>query len=206
MGKQSSWIIFLILLVFPFLSMTCHSFQILNNNHHHKSSSYATTHRESRKEVFKKNGNINRSGATYLLTNKQDISNNNNNDQKTKSKNYNDDAFGFVFLGCFLVSEDPFFAGIFLIFSTLATIGTQNGILPAKNAVPAAVAGCTLLVSLLIPNEQLYELLPFVDRTFGSSSPSPAQQMGIDPSLIEVGFCSVSMIYGFFFSPDGEES
>jgi hypothetical protein len=206
MEKQSSWKFLLILLVFPFLSMTCHSFQILNNNHHHTSSSYATIHRESRKEVFKKNRNINRSFATYLLPDEQEISNNNNNDQKTKSKNYNDDAFGFVFLGCFLVTEDPFFAGIFLVFSTLATIGTQNGILPAKNSVPAAVAGFTLLVSLLIPNEQLYELLPFVDGIFGSSSPSPSQQMGIDPSLIKVGFCSVSMIYGFFFSSDKEES
>jgi len=195
-------------MVFPFLSMTCHSFQIPNNNHHHpivaihrENEDENERRRSSRTGFFKNNRYINGSVATYLLPDKQEIS-----IQKKKSKNYNDDAFGFVFLGCFLVTEDPFFAGIFLVFSTLATIGTQNGILPAKNSVPAAVAGFTLLVSLLIPNEQLYELLPFVDRTFGSSSPSPAQQMGIDPSLIEVGFCSVSMIYGFFFSSDGEES
>jgi len=170
--------------------MITYSFQIQNYKYQHISSSYATIYREkkrSRTEIFNKDRKIIRSVVTYLFPDKQEVPNDSNNDQKTTSKNYNDDAFGFVFLGGFILTEDPFFAGTFLLFSTLATIGTQNGILPAKNAVPAAVAGLTLVVTLLTPKE-------------------PSQLPNINTSLIEVGFCTVSMIYGFILSSDREEN
>jgi len=178
----------------PFLSMITYSFQMQNHKYQPiPSSSYAKKYRiekkRSRTEIFNKDRNIIRSVVAYLLPDKQDVSNNSNNDQKTKSKNYNDDAFGFVFLGGFILTEDPVFAGIFILFSTLATIGTQNGILPAKNAVPAAVAGLTLIVSLLTPIPK-----------------EPSQLPNIDTSLIEIGICTVSMLYGFILSSDREEN
>jgi len=188
--------IFYSFMAVPFLSMITYSFQMQNYKYQQKhisSSSYAKKYRKekkrSRTEIFNKDRNIIRSVVAYLLPDKQDVSNNSINDQKTKSKNYNDDAFGFVFLGGFILTEDPVFAGIFILFSTLATIGTQNGILPAKNAVPAAVAGLTLIVSLLTPIPK-----------------EPSQLPNIDTSLIEIGICTVSMLYGFILSSDREEN
>mmetsp|Transcript_17392 Transcript_17392/g.19479 ORF Transcript_17392/g.19479 Transcript_17392/m.19479 type:complete len:198 (+) Transcript_17392:47-640(+) len=186
--------IFYSFMAMPFLSMITYSFQMQNHKYQPiPSSSYAKKYqiekKRSRTEMFNKDRNIIRSVVAYLLPDKQDVSNNSNNDQKTKSKNYNDDAFGFVFLGGFILTEDPVFAGIFILFSTLATIGTQNGILPAKNAVPAAVAGLTLIVSLLTPIPK-----------------EPSQLPNIDTSLIEIGICTVSMLYGFILSSDREEN
>ncbi len=122
------------------------------------------------------------------------------NDYETeKSDNYNDDAFGFVLLIGYVVTHDVIFAGTFVLLSALAAIATQNGKLPATKSVPAAVAGLTYIVNLLIPNETLYELLPFIER--------PETSLPVDLSLIELGICSVSMLYGFLLSsPNQEES
>jgi len=115
-----------------------------------------------------------------------------------KSDNeYNDDAFGFVFLGGFLITQDPIFAGIFLLLSAVAAIATRNGKLPATNAVPAGVAGCTLIVNLMIPKDKLYELLPIIEM----GEPS----LPLDSSLIEIGICTVSMIYGLILFPSNQE-
>jgi hypothetical protein len=115
-----------------------------------------------------------------------------------KSDNeYNDDAFGFVFLGGFLITQDPIFAGIFLLLSAVAAIATRNGKLPATNSVPAGVAGCTLIVNLIIPKDKLYELLPIIEM----GEPS----LPLDASLIEIGICTVSIIYGLILFPSNQE-
>ena len=134
--------------------------------------------------------NIRSKGVTFVLFSNGDNSVKNNND-------YNDDAFGFVFLGGYILSRDAIFAGTFLILSALAAIATRNGKLPTTKAVPAAVAGCTFLFNLIIPNEKLYELLPFIER----AEPS----LPLDSSWIELGFCTVSMVYGFILSSSSEE-
>mmetsp|Transcript_25187 Transcript_25187/g.59400 ORF Transcript_25187/g.59400 Transcript_25187/m.59400 type:complete len:194 (+) Transcript_25187:91-672(+) len=120
---------------------------------------------------------------------------NDNNSQKANT-DYNDDAFGFIFLGGFVVTQDPLFAGTFLLFSAIAAIATRNGKLPATNAVPAAVAGFTLIVSLLLPKDQLYQLLT-IQR--------PEPSLPVDASWIQVGFCTVSMLYGFLLSSSDEQ-
>lgn len=119
---------------------------------------------------------------------------NDNNSQKVNT-DYNDDAFGFVFLGGFVVTQDPLFAGTFLLLSAIAAIATRNGKFPATNAVPAAVAGLTLIVSLLLPKDQLYQLLT-IQR--------PEPSLPVDACWIQVGFCTVSMLYGFLLSSSSE--
>lgn len=121
-----------------------------------------------------------------------------NDGQNTKSNNnYNDDAFGFIFLGGYIVTQDTIFTGTFLLMSALAAIATRNGKLPATKVVPAAVAGCTLIVSSIVPKDKLYEILPFIQNA------EPA--LPYDSSWLEVGFCSVSMLYGFILSTSNDE-
>ena len=106
----------------------------------------------------------------------------------TKENNYNDDAFGFIFLGGSAAAQDPVFGAIFLSLSVAAVIATKLEVLPVNKQVPAAVAGVTLLVTPLI------------------SLALPEEMLGVDliPSdngrLIELIFCTVSMMYGFVFS------
>lgn len=127
------------------------------------------------------------SGTTMVL-----FSNNGIN-----SNDYNDIAFGFVFLGGYLATRDAIFAGTFLLLSAIASIATRNRKLPATKAVPAAVAGCTFIVNLIIPSDKLYEILPFIEK----AEPS----LPLDSSWIELGFCSVSMLYGFISSAADRE-
>ena len=116
------------------------------------------------------------------------------------NNDYNDDAFGFVFLGGYVLTRDVFFSGTFLVLSAVAAIGTRAGRLPSTRAVPASVAGATLVVlSLLHPfYEPLCDLLPFVERPESSVLP-------LDPSTIQLGLCTVSMLYGFVLSSSEEE-
>jgi len=106
----------------------------------------------------------------------------------TKENNYNDDAFGFIFLGGSAAAQDPVFGAIFLSLSIAAVIATKLEQLPVNKQVPAAVAGVTLLVTPLV------------------SLFLPTEMYGVDliPSdngrLIELIFCTVSMVYGFVFS------
>ena len=127
--------------------------------------------------------------ATLLLS---------NNDSNAKNtNNYNDDAFGFVLLVGYVVTHDVIFAVTFVVLSALAAIATRNGKLPASNSVPAAVAGFTYIVNFVIPNEKVYELLPFIER--------PEASLPADLSLVELGICSVSILYGLFVSSSNQE-
>lgn len=118
----------------------------------------------------------------------------NDNNSQTNNKDYDDIAFGFIFLGGYITTQDIFFTGTFLLLSAVAAIATRNGKLPAKTTVPAAVAGLTLLVSQLLPKEQLYEVLPYI--------PKAEPSLPIDTSLVQAGLCTVSMFYGFLSSDD----
>jgi hypothetical protein len=106
-----------------------------------------------------------------------------------KESNYNDDAFGFIFLGGSAAAQDPVFGATFLALSVAAVIATKLEVFPDNNKqVPAAVAGFTLMLVPVISG-----ILP--EQVFG---------MNIIPGesarLIELAFCSVSMLYGFVFS------
>lgn len=104
--------------------------------------------------------------------------------------NYNDNAFGFVFLGGSAISQDAVFAAVFLILSAVAALLTNLQLLPSTRRVPAAVAGCTLLVAPIAS-----ALLPLT--LFGISA------VPVDNArIIQVFFCSVSMAYGFFSQED----
>ncbi len=131
-----------------------------------------------------------RNAATTTL-----LSNNDSNAENTND--YNDDAFGFVLLVGYVVTHDIIFAGTFVLLSAIAAIATRNGKLPATNSVPAAVAGLTYIVNLILPSETLYELLPFIER--------PDAALPLDVSLIELGICSVSILYGFVRSSSKQE-
>ena len=128
--------------------------------------------------------------STTILRSKNDY-------EIEKTENYNDDAFGFILLIGYVVTHDVIFAATFVLLSALAAIATQKGKLPARKSVPAAVAGLTYIVNLIIPNERLYELLPFIER--------PETSLPVDLSLVQLGLCSVSMLYGFVLSSTDQE-
>ena len=109
----------------------------------------------------------------------------------TGRKDYNDDAFGFVFLGSLALTQDPIFAGSFFALSAAAAVATRLEWLPASKVVPAAVAGCSLLVAIILrevaSNGQ--------DSLLGSAEISSS--FSENGAWIQVGLCTVSMIYGF---------
>ena len=111
---------------------------------------------------------------------------------------YNDDAFGLVFLSASFVARDVVFAAIFVLISTVSTIAVRQKMIPFSKKLPALVAGMSLGLSIL-----LNELL--------SSPESLASNEGIlfdwlaDKSAtaiqVELASCSVSVIYAFVVSP-----
>ncbi|VEU36010.1 unnamed protein product [Pseudo-nitzschia multistriata] len=151
-------------------------------NHNSQTEPFYVT--KSRTQVSIGNRNGERGVSVFL-------SNNSDNARKEGNGSYNDDAFGFIFLGGFAVTQDPFFAGTFVLFSAIAAVATRNGTLPSSRAVPAAVAGFTLIASLLLPTDQLYSLFA-LER--------PELSLPADVSVIKAGFCTVSMLYGFLLS------
>ena len=106
----------------------------------------------------------------------------------SKDSNYNDDAFGFIFLGGSAAAQDPLFGATFFTLSVTALIATKLDALPANKQVPAAVAGFTLLTVPVLSN-----ILP---ETMFDVSMVP----GDNARLIELAFCTVSLLYGFVFS------
>lgn len=96
------------------------------------------------------------------------------------TKDYNDDAFGLVFLGGGLATQDAAFMGTFLVLSAVAAVGARLG--KASGPLPAAVAGMTLLVTPMIR----YVL----------------QEEPVEYVWVQVVLCSISMVYGFVFQKD----
>ena len=172
---------------------TVESFQT-KKSHELKSVSYPTRCKEQRRKFLRS-----RSFTKPMYTSEDNTFLQLSNDsQKTKSNNdYNDDAFGFVFLVGYIATRDIIFTGTFLLLSSLAAIATRIGKLPATKAVPAAVAGFTLIANLLIPKEKIYEILPFIQGT------EPA--LPYASSWLEMGFCAISMLYGFILSSSSDE-
>ena len=178
--------------IFFALLVSVYSFQ---NTRHVKSISGVTKYREERRgdagprsfTTSSQTRDANDIGSMSKVTTTIFLSNNGSNMEG--NNNYNDDAFGFVFLGGYIVTRDAVFAGTFLLLSALAAIATRNGKLPATNSVPAAVAGCTFIVNLITPNDELYQLFASIER----SEPF----LPVDVVWVKLGFCAVSMIYGF---------
>lgn len=112
----------------------------------------------------------------------------------TPEKNYNDDAFGFIFLGGSAAAKDPVFGAVFLTLSIFAVLATKLEQLPSNKQVPAAVAGFTLLGTPIVST--------FLPETLFGVDLVPAD----NARLIELAFCSVSMLYGFLLSSDNEDN
>ena len=183
---------------FYILLLLCLRADSFQNGHNVKSIFSATKFRENRRKSVTDSSGIRPIDAFGGELKASTTSLFSNNDYETeKAENYNDDAFGFVLLIGYVVTHDVIFAGTFVLLSALAAIATQNGKLPATKSVPAAVAGLTYIVNLIIPNERLYELLPFIER--------PETSLPVDISLVQLGICSVSMLYGFVLSSPNQE-
>jgi len=118
------------------------------------------------------------------------LSKNSNDDSATRFVDYNDDAFGLVFLCGSFVAQDAIFATCFLLASAMAATATKQKRILFDNRVPAVVAGVSLVVSSL------------VSAALQSTSMS-TWLSGKNPSalLIELAVCSISILYGFVLDP-----
>jgi len=139
--------------------------------------------------------------ATKSFSKKKNIEYEEKKDSKPLIAEYNDDAFGLVFLsGCF-VARDVIFAAIFLGCSAVTTIAVRQRVISFSNQVPAIVAGISLglatSVSMIL---------------FGSSDPNLLVSNGgivwewvtakSDHAIqVELAVCSISVVYGFVVSP-----
>lgn len=70
--------------------------------------------------------------------------------------NYNDDAFGLIFLGSFAVENDNIFAGTFGILSAVAAILVRKQVLEYRPLMPGIVAVGTVLVRTAVTPSELY--------------------------------------------------
>lgn len=142
---------------------------------------------------------------TVASTTTQIYNDNKNNNGQPKTY-YNDDAFGLVFLGGAIGAQDPIFAGTFLALSSIAALGCAKGKFPSNDSssrIPAIVAGISLV------------LTPIISKVIDSLPPPEQQQLLFletttpgNPSarLVELGLCSVSILYGFIISASKSKS
>jgi hypothetical protein len=140
-------------------------------------------------------------------------SNNNNNSSSSnwQKSSYNDDAFGLVFLGGGLVAQDALFAGLFLMFSTMAAIATNSKSgysVPGNNPrLAGSVAGVTIVVRLvLLVLHVTLPPLPLLDLGASGGGGGDGGDGGdgvLTASTIwsEIALCSASMLYGFVIAP-----
>lgn len=71
-----------------------------------------------------------------------------------RNVDYNDDAFGLVFLSSFVVEHDNAFAGTFGVLSTVAAILVRSKVIEYRPLIPGIVAVCTVLaLTALTPTE-----------------------------------------------------
>ena len=111
---------------------------------------------------------------------------------------YNDDAFGLVFLSASFVARDVVFSTIFVLISAAAAIAVRQKTISFSNQLPAVVAGISLGLSMLL-------------NVLLSSPANLASTEGLlfdwlaDKSAsamqVELVTCSISIIYGFVLLP-----
>jgi len=107
---------------------------------------------------------------------------------------YNDDAFGLVFLGGSLASQDAAFAGTFLTLSALAAATTTAGIWNKENdpRVPGGVAILALLLSRVVA---IVLSLPEPESSFSD----------LPPFAIQTVVCTLSLVWSFFNWKNAQE-
>ena len=99
-----------------------------------------------------------------------------------KFQDYNDDAFGLVFLGGSFAAQDPVFAGTFLVLSAAAAVATRQKLIENPPQLPGVVAGVALVIANLLA------LLHLATRS--------------DTALqAELAVCSISILYVFVVQP-----
>ena len=77
-----------------------------------------------------------------------------NSKENESSLNYNDDAFGLIFLGSFAVEHDNIFAGTFGILSAVAATLVRKQVLEYRPLMPGIVAvGTVLVLTAVTPSE-----------------------------------------------------
>lgn len=104
-------------------------------------------------------------------------------------KNYNDDAFGLVFLTGACYVQDYDFAGTFLAASAAAAILTYSGTLSGDERLPGGVAMVTLILAPIVSSL----------RASGGSLDVHAHAFQfLLPPPIEIGLCAVSVAAAFF--------
>ena len=111
---------------------------------------------------------------------------------------YNDDAFGLVFLSASFVARDVVFSTIFVLISAAAAIAVRQKTISFSNQLPAVVAGISLGLSMLL-------------NVLLSSPANLASTEGLlfdwlaDKSAsamqVELVTCSISIVYGFVLLP-----
>lgn len=112
-----------------------------------------------------------------------------------QQQDYNDDAFGLVFLCCSFVAQDVIFSTLFVLLSAGATIAVKQNKMVFTNQIPAAVAGlslglATLLAWLLPPSQESGGIL----GDWLAAKTDTAMQ-------VELIVCAISIIYGVVISP-----
>jgi len=106
-----------------------------------------------------------------------------------EQNNYNDDAFGLVFLASAFDGHVDF-AGTFLVLSAIGAISTSSGILEKDDRLPGVVACITLLLSPIVSSLRL-------TRSFDNISL---------PTTVEFGLVTISVLWSFINWKQQEES
>lgn len=110
---------------------------------------------------------------------------------------YNDDAFGLVFLCGSFVAQDVVFSTTFVLSSAIAAIACRQGKVAFNNQVPAVVAGMSFLVSSLL------SAIVAISTSSNNVFVLPDWLMSKNESAwqIEVAVCTISILYGFIIYP-----
>jgi len=93
-----------------------------------------------------------------------------------------------------VVVQDPIFAGMFLILSSIGATLTQQGRLPASPQIPGAIAGFTLLLTPVVAT--------VVQETAIFSDPIVTKA----PAWVEVAVCVFSLFYSFVWQKGKDDA
>lgn len=76
-------------------------------------------------------------------------------DKKTSEENYNDDAFGLIFLSALIAENDYPFATAFGLLSGASAILTKQGLVPYRPLLPGVVAVVAYAIATVIDGHLL---------------------------------------------------